>query len=138
MSISQVQTYSGGAHCCSKYTVYTWQGDGFATDDTGYLDGGGGKFEDLNGDGIQEFSTLDNAFFYAFESYAGSFPPSMILSLKDGQFVDITKQFPKQLQSHSWQMFLTIRKAQSQGYGANGILAGYVAQKILWRCIGAG
>ena len=126
-----VQIYTGGAHCCSLYTIYTWQGDGFATDETGYLDGAGGKFEDLDGDGIQEFQTLDNAFFYAFDSYAGSFPPSLILSLKDGKFVDTTKLYPQELKSHAWQMFQTLRNAQEQGYGGNGILAGYVAQKIL-------
>ncbi len=126
-----IQTYSGGAHCCTTFSIYTWQGDDFVAETTGYLDGGGGSFEDLDGDGTKEFQTLDNAFFYAFDSYAGSFPPSMILSLENGQFVDVTKQFRQKLKGHAWQMFQAIRESQAQGYGANGILAGYVAQKIL-------
>ncbi|MGB3695501.1 MAG: hypothetical protein WA865_02120 [Spirulinaceae cyanobacterium] len=126
-----VQTYSGGAHCCSKFSIYTWQGDGFAAENTGYLDGIGGEFKDLDGNGTKEFYALDNAFFYAFSSYVGSFPPSMILSLENGQFVDVTQQFRQELKGQAWRMFQTFRESQAQGYGANGILAGYVAQKIL-------
>ncbi len=126
-----VRTYSGGAHCCTNFSVYTWQGDGFAKATTGYLDGGAGRFEDLDGDGTQEFSSFDNAFFYAFDAYVASFPPLMILSLEDGQFVDVTQQFPQEMEGYAWKMYLAIREMQSQGYGANGILAGYVAQKIL-------
>ncbi len=126
-----IQTYSGGAHCCTNFSIYTWQGDDFVAESTGYLDGGGGEFKDLDDNITKEFDSSDNAFLYAFSGYAVSFPPSMILSLENGQFVDVTQQFPQKLKSRVWQMFLAIRELQAQGYGVNGILAGYVAQKIL-------
>ncbi|MGB3693267.1 MAG: VCBS repeat-containing protein [Spirulinaceae cyanobacterium] len=126
-----ISTYSGGAHCCTTFSVYTWQGDGFAKATTGYLDGGAGRFEDLDGNGTQEFSSFDNAFFYAFGPYVTSFPPLMILSLENGRFVDTTQQFPQEMEGHAWQMYLAIREWQSQGYGVNNVLASYVAQKIL-------
>ncbi len=79
-------TYSGGAHCCTNFSIYTWYKNQFIETETGYLDGGGGEFKDLNGDGKIEFLTVDNAFLYRFSSYAGSFPPSLILSFNNGEF----------------------------------------------------
>lgn len=102
-----VKTFSGGAHCCTTTTTYSWIGtDLKAVNFT--LDGYGGSFQDLNQDGQVEFVTVDNAFLYAFSSYAGSFPPSLILNFKNGQYQDTTTQFRDYLKA----------------------TAGYVAQKI--------
>lgn len=123
-----VQTYSGGAHCCTTYKVYTWDGNDFVMAQLGPGDGSGGEFKDINNDGITEFLTFDQSFLYTFSSYAGSFPPSIILSFRDGQFVEVTRQYPERLRSVAWQMYLAIRR---NDYNPNGMLAGYVAQKIL-------
>jgi hypothetical protein len=58
-----VSAYSGGAHCCTTITIYTWQNDRFISTDTGALDAFGGVFEDLNKDKKYEFISVDNAFF---------------------------------------------------------------------------
>ncbi|MBF2079102.1 MAG: hypothetical protein IGR76_11440 [Synechococcales cyanobacterium T60_A2020_003] len=125
-----VETYSGGAHCCTTFLIYSWQGSDFAKTETGFLDGGGGVFEDIDGDGRAEFSTFDQSFLYAFSSYAGSFPPSLILSFQDGQFQDVTLNYTDQLRSTAWRMYENILQAEQQDYEINGVLAGYVAQKI--------
>lgn len=126
-----VESYTGGAHCCTAFHIYTWQGDQFIPTQTTLLDGRGGIFEDLDGDGNAEFITSDNSFLYAFSSYAGSFPPSLILSLQDGEFVDVTQQFPSHLRATAWQMYQAVQRAAQEEYDLNGFLAGYVAQKIL-------
>lgn len=125
------QTYSGGAHCCTNFVVHSWTGDRFVKAETGLRDAGGGAFKDLDNDGKLEFSSLDNAFFYAFESYAGSFPPSKIYAFRKDHFEDVTRQYPNELRSHLKAMSETLAESKREGHGANGVLAGYVAQKIL-------
>ncbi len=126
-----VETFTGGAHCCLAITTYTWQADQFNPVYFAYLDGGGGRFEDLNGDGLMEFVTLDNAFFYSFSSYAGSYPPSVILTYEDGQYRDTTAQFTADLESVVEGMQQTLNDPDFIARGdLNGVLAGYVAQNI--------
>lgn len=127
-------SFSGGAHCCVNYSVYGWQSDQsdrFVSAKLGPLDGGGGQFKDLDGDGTQEFVSVDNAFFYAFAPYAGSFPPTRIQQYRAGRFVPVTRQYPKVLKAHAWEMFKTLQQYKQDDISLNGVLAGYVAQKIL-------
>jgi hypothetical protein len=126
--------YSGGAHCCSTYTLYSWQEDYLYRTITYPLDAAAaGTFEDLDGDGYSEFTSADERFLYAFGSYASSWPPSLILSFREGSLVDVTEQFPKRLRSHAYAMYERTREstAANPEPGVNSILAGYVAQKIL-------
>jgi hypothetical protein len=126
-----VQTFTGGAHCCQMYTTYTWQAGQFTPTYFGPLDGGGGRFEDLNGDGRLEFITADNAFFYAFGPYVTSYPPQVILSYDQGQFHDVTAQFPRVLTPIAEEMRQIVDDSDFAQWGAvNGVLAGYVAQAI--------
>lgn len=130
------ETYSGGAHCCTTHQVYSWQDGGFVETDLGSRDGEGGTFEDLNGDNRLEFISYDNAFLYTFSSYAGSFPPSQIFSFQNGAFVNTTRQYPQYLRGRAWQMYQAILRAETTAGDdttgeINGVLAGYVAQKIL-------
>ncbi len=123
-----VQVYTGGAHCCTAHQIYRWTGREFEEFHLGPADGGGGSFQDLDGDGDLEFLTFDGGFLYRFSSYAGSFPPSLILSLGENGFEDVTQEYPEELRSRAWQMYSTL---QNREHEVNGILAGYVAQKIL-------
>jgi hypothetical protein len=125
-----VSSFSGGAHCCSNVKIYSWRGDRFSKTETGLLDGGGGNFQDLNGDGKQEFITSDQAFLYAFSSYAGSYPPSVIYAFRNGKLEDVTRQHPKYLRTWLQKMYKAF-KAQHNRVDINGVLAGYVAQKAL-------
>lgn len=127
-----VKTYSGGAHCCSNFSIYTWQNSQFVKTELAGLDGGGGEFRDLDGDESPEFITVDQSFLYKFSSYASSFPPSIILKFDQGEFKNVTDQYPDELAKTASQMhkFLLTAKSQNQG-NVNGILAGFVAQKLL-------
>lgn len=126
-----ISTYSGGAHCCTNFVIYTWQKNQFIETEKSDLNSGGGEFKDLNGDGKIEFLTGDNAFLYLFSSYAGSFPPSLILSFNNGKFKNVTRQYSQELKSTAWQMYQAFLESKKEGYEVNGILAGYVAEKIL-------
>lgn len=123
-------TYTGGAHCCTIFTLYSWRGDQFRRTQTFPLDGGAGYFEDLNGDGFSEFVTFDNTFLYAFSSYVSSYPPTIVLSFQAGGLVDVTRNFRDLMRSHAYGMYLATRDRENSA-GVNGVLAGYVAQKIL-------
>lgn len=126
-----VQTFTGGAHCCLAITTYTWQSEQFNPVYFGYLDGGGGEFKDLNDDGLMEFVTLDNAFFYSFSSYAGSYPPSVMLTYENGEYRDTTPQFTNYLEDTAAGMRFTVEDPEFADRGdKNGVLAGYVAQSI--------
>jgi hypothetical protein len=81
-----LESYSGGAHCCTVVQAAVPEGDGFRIVDLGRYDGE--KLErlpsDWDGDGALDFFVTDDAFLYAFSSYAGSLPPPMILNIIDG------------------------------------------------------
>lgn len=127
-----IETYSGGAHCCTNFRIYSWRNDRFRETETGMLDGSGGTFRDIEGDGKMEFLTADNRFLYTFSSYAGSYPPSRILSFRRSKFEDVTRRYPKTLRTRLQRMFNAFQDIKRHnGTEVNGILAGYVAQKIL-------
>ncbi len=125
-----VKDFSGGAHCCTSTVVYSWQGDGFSQVETGYLDGDGGQFEDLEGDGNYEFVSADNAFLYAFSSYAGSFPPLRVMAFSDGTFTDTTRQYPELIRERIDSTEGLLNESEFV-IERNGLLASYVASKIL-------
>ena len=85
------QSFSGGAHCCNQIQVVlpgagramivdlgAWDGD--------YID----PPRDEDGDGTPDFVLYDNAFLYAFSSYAGSWAPPKILDIVDGVPTDVS------------------------------------------------
>ncbi|MGD1860951.1 MAG: hypothetical protein ACFB0E_13385 [Leptolyngbyaceae cyanobacterium] len=126
--------YLGGAHCCSVFTIYSKQDDRLHRTLTYPLDASAaGGFEDLDGDGYSEFLSADPRFLYAFSSYASSWPPMVTLTFRDGTLIDVTRQFADAMRSNAQGMYEQTRESTLQEpiLGANGILAGYVAQKLL-------
>jgi hypothetical protein len=78
-----IETYSGGAHCCSSTLVYSLR-----TTPVLILQkpesNAGGVFPDLDHDGIHEFETADDLFAYLYCPYAGS-PSVRIIMAYDPQ-----------------------------------------------------
>jgi len=126
-----IKTYSGGAHCCTDIEIYSWQGNRFIKTEMKGLNAGGGEFVDLNQDGTIEFVTANNAFLYQFSSYAGSFPPTMIFQFNGTELKEVTQEYPKVLEATAWKMYQIFLESKQRESEVNGILAGYVAQKIL-------
>lgn len=126
--------FTGGAHCCSIYTIHSWQGDRLYRTVTQPLDASAaGPFKDLNGDGYSEWLSADPRFLYAFSSYASSWPPTITLSFREGSLIDTSQQFQEEMRSTAYGMYISTRQSTPKNpmLGVNGILAGYVAQKIL-------
>ena len=126
-----VETFSGGAHCCTSAFIYTKRQGKFQIVETGPKDGGGFGYQDLDGDGTIELVSKDQSFYYSFSAYAFSFPPSQIFSLKDGKLIDTTRNYPRYLRAELQRMFTAIKEITREGGQINGVLAGYVAQKAL-------
>ena len=88
-----VSNYTGGAHCCTQVTVFSKTPSGWTEIDLGAWDGGAVAVpEDIDGNGTSEFRTRDDRFLYEFAPYAGSFAPPMILAVRGGKVVDITRE----------------------------------------------
>ena len=78
-----VQGYSGGAHCCFTYWLYEVR-DGRATP-IAVLEAGNSEmsFDDVDADGIDELTLVDDTFAYWNACYACSPKPRVILRLAD-------------------------------------------------------
>lgn len=126
-----IQTYSGGAHCCTSFYIYTWLDGEFVQTSMEDLNSGGGIFQDLKGNNTVQFVTNDNSFLYAFSSYAGSYPPSLIYDVEKGQLIENTRNYREHLRETANNMLSAFKEGKENNYEVNGVLAGYVAQKIL-------
>lgn len=124
--------YTGGAHCCTYSAIYRYnpqKGNYYYTrhswGNSGY------RLQDLNQDGQPEFRSQDDAFAYAFASYAASGRPIQIWEYRQGKMIDVTRRHPKLIYAdayHYWQTYLEARK---QNYETKGMLAAYLADKYL-------
>jgi hypothetical protein len=125
--------FTGGAHCCTVTRIATMRmPDEWRVLDAGELDGEGYRFVDVDNDGAKELISFDNAFLYAFESYASSFAPTRIAKLAGSDISDVTTE-PK------YRVFLR-RKVQDMEaearkdpdlWHSNGFLGGWVGAKSL-------
>jgi hypothetical protein len=84
--------YAGGAHCCMQTTAATRTAGGWVTDDVGSFDGDNVNAEDLDGDGTFEIVMRDDRFNYAFDAYALSYAPPLVLKSADGQVYDASAE----------------------------------------------
>jgi hypothetical protein len=81
-----ISHWSGGAHCCFDYYVFSL-GDQFSQiAKIENRDSDLGKFIDVDGDGVLEFIGSDWTFAYWHVSFAGSPAPDVIYQFKDGQY----------------------------------------------------
>jgi len=110
--------FTGGAHCCSEYLVFSETPAGIQRDDYFSLGNGGiGTVEDLNGDGIPELSGWDDRLsYFADLPYAAS--PSLPLVLcrtAEDKYADCMAQFPERMQEAADGFEAELREAvQSQ------------------------
>jgi hypothetical protein len=130
-----LQSYSGGAHCCTSVKIATQDRDSnkWKAIEVGSFDGAPdtpNSILDIDGDGQYEFVTVDNCFLYTFESYAGSVAPPQIWSLQKTQAVDVTKNSKYQYYLRKDLQELWKWSEQNSNKG-NGFWAGYVAWKAL-------
>ena len=78
-----IETYTGGAHCCSSTFLYDLGPSPVKLLETP-LSNCGGRFEDLDGDEVFEFVTCDDLFAYVYCAYAASPAVRVILQYEPG------------------------------------------------------
>jgi hypothetical protein len=123
-------SFSGGAHCCTSVIVASSVGGEWVAVPVGDFDGGGGYLDDVDGDGFAEIVTPDNRFLYQFDCYACSAAPLMIMTVRGGEAVDVSRE-PRFLATHrDWLRFLEENVDSSERWSQPGYLAGWVAAKI--------
>lgn len=106
-----VDTFTGGAHCCSISAIYGWDP---ATSryrhlvqywgDPGYV------LKDLGGAPGQELVSADPRFAYTFCAYVCSAMPVLVYRYENFALVDVTKDFPLQMRKQDRELHKTIRQ----------------------------
>lgn len=94
-----VDIYTGGAHCCSVSAVAVSTGPSSWAKPIVEQWGGWASLKDLGGNGVSEFLTTDTRFDYAFTAHAGSALPLVIKTVRGGRLVDVTTEYPAELQA---------------------------------------
>jgi hypothetical protein len=88
------ESFTGGAHCCNAVQAAIPEAGGFRLVPLGHYDGD--RLDrlpsDLDGDGRVDFVVRDDAFLYAFSSYADSFSPPRVLNIVDGKVADVSNR----------------------------------------------
>jgi hypothetical protein len=121
-----VDTYTGGAHCCTVSKIWRFDGGAYSAIEH---DWGNQvyRLRDFGRDGRVEFRSADDRFSYAFGSYAGSRWPVHILRYRNGRLRDVTRYFRRlvrrDMRSHR-RLYLRLRLARHDTWAA---LAAYVA-----------
>jgi hypothetical protein len=125
--------FTGGAHCCTVTKIATiTTPDEWRVLDADQLDGDGYQFVDIDNDGAKELISVDNAFLYAFDSYAASYAPTRIAKLTGSDINDVTDEprYRGFLLRKVQEMEEDVRK-DPKLWHSNGFLGGWVAAKSL-------
>jgi len=80
-----IETYSGGAHCCSSLYIGRIKGNSFKYIDTIYWGNCGFEIKDLNNDGRKEIIGCSDMFAYYFTNFADSRFPIVIYSFSNNR-----------------------------------------------------
>ncbi len=127
--------YSGGAHCCwfSQIFAYDPEQGQYSSIEHFWGNVGGFRLDDLDSDGVPEFISNDDRFAYAFTSFADSAFPPQFWQYRDGEMVDVTREFPSEVYAEAvrlWNRYTAIRDGDSDR-DMKGVLAAYLATKYL-------
>jgi hypothetical protein len=106
-----VDTFTGGAHCCSVSAIYGWDA---ATSQYRHLiqywGDPGYRLEKLGTTPGRELVSADSRFAYTFCAYVCSAMPVVIYRYEDFALVDVTKDFPLQMRRQDRQLRKTIKQ----------------------------
>lgn len=126
-----VSLNTGGAHCCTIVQVFSFDPgvQAYRPLERDFGDPGA-LLTDLNGDGHLEFESADDRFAYAFTSYAYSGLPLQVWRFQDGRFVDVTRDFPKELSVDAARQFKGFLATRRHGMGL-GLIAAWAGDEYL-------
>ena len=125
-----LDTYTGGAHCCSESRVFRYLPVREAYGGTFHGWGNVGyRPKNIDGRGPVELVSSDDRFAYVFTPFAASFFPLRLWHFEDGRFVDATDEFPAQIEADArvlWSEYLGVRGRQVD---VRGVLAAWLADQ---------
>jgi hypothetical protein len=128
-----LEMFTGGAHCCDVVLVLRYDAAAKTyRPKLLYFGNYGYRLEDLDRDGVPEFSAYDERFLYTFTDYASSAAPVQITQYRQGRLIDVTRNFPKVIEkdaASTWKTYLADRKQKDVDLRA--IVAVYVADQYL-------
>jgi hypothetical protein len=128
-----VDTFTNGAHCCALTEILRFDGTTYTPFEASWGNVGY-DLKDLDNDGRPEFVTADDAFSYAFSSFAGSYHPPLVLdydATAKGSFSDVTRRFPALARKNAKDALHTLARARRQHFETLGPVAAYVADLYL-------
>jgi hypothetical protein len=120
-----LDTYTGGAHCCSYVDIYspqpsgTWRDTGFDFGDPGY------GLRHIGPGGEPEFVTANDAFAYEFTDYAESGMPLRVMQFNGHGFTDVTREYPALIRKDLRVWWKAFQKDHTPG--AIGLIAAWAA-----------
>ncbi len=123
-----METFTGGAHCCS-ITYVGWRSPATNTYQLTREFWGdiAPRLKDLDVNGTPEFVGVDDRFAYTFASYAATVFPLRIWAFHSGRFIDVTRSSPviaRREMKATWKEYLRFRR---NGYPVWSALAAYIA-----------
>ena len=104
----------------------------------------GYQVKDVEGDGIPEFESKDERFARVLDIPAEDVRlPKRIWQYRQGEMVDVTRQYPQLVYEQAKQLWQTFLERRSQNKEVRGVLAAYLANKHLlgedaegWQLVG--
>lgn len=138
-----VDTFSGGAHCCTVATITIATGAGTWAKPIERAWDGGYRLRDLGaGDTVYEILATDQRFDYLFASHAESARPITIERITaDRKVIDVSAEFPDRVRVdaefwiEAWKELApkpgeTAEESQARGFGARSVLASALADLL--------
>jgi len=127
-----VDLFSGGAHCCFTTLIFRLKPGPPPTYSTTVASWGNGGYvlKQLDGDGIADFVTTDDAFAYTFAPYVASYRPPQFFEFRAGRMVNRTRHFPALIRKDLHEIDKELPDARKFGE-TRGLIAARVADMYL-------
>ena len=125
---------SGGVHCCSVVRAYVPATDAATTPITTkpIEHEFGNAYPTIGGEpGQPLLVSADDAFYYAFSSFADSATPVMLFTVKDGGFVNVTTAHPALIRADAAQQWAWLTDPSTRTGGMISGLAAWVADQCM-------
>ncbi|NET27569.1 S-layer homology domain-containing protein [Okeania sp. SIO1I7] len=89
------------------------------------------RLTDLDQDNIPEFKSVDSRFANVFSNINNARFPIRIWQYRQGEMLDVTRQYPVQINTSASELWLEFYQRSSQNQNVKGVLAAYLANKYL-------
>ncbi|MDY7007671.1 MAG: S-layer homology domain-containing protein [Cyanobacteriota bacterium] len=89
------------------------------------------RLTDLDKDNIPEFQSVDSRFAKVFSNINDAKFPVRIWQYRQGEMLDVTRQYPVQINTSASELWLEFYQRSSQNKNVKGVLAAYLANKYL-------